>query len=91
MHIKYSLKKIRKSYNLQSCLPKHAIEHDKVYEDAWEEKENEWLPYLKNNVSSTVFSYASYTNGMEALTRFSMKNSSTLPSLANKNFNSLRD
>ena len=39
---------------------------------------------------STVFSYARYSKGMEALTGFGMKNCLTLPSLANKYFNSLR-
>ena len=54
-------------------------------------EKNEWLPDLKNDVLSTVFSYARYSKGMEELTRFPMKNSSTLPSFANKYFNGLRD
>ena len=40
---------------------------------------------------STAFSYARYSKGLEKLTGFGMKNSLTLPSLANKYFNSLRD
>ena len=55
------------------------------------EKKNGWLPYVKNDISSTGFCYARYTMGMEDLTKFGTKNSSTLPSLANKYFNSLRD
>ena len=39
----------------------------------------------------TAFSYARYSKGMEELTGFEMKNCLTLPSLANKYFNSLRD
>ena len=35
--------------------------------------------------------YSRYAKGTEELTGFGMKNSLTLPSLANKNFNSLRD
>ena len=54
-------------------------------------KKNEWLLYLKNDVLSTGSSYARYSKGMEELTRFGMKNCLTLPSLANKYFNSLRD
>ena len=46
---------------------------------------------LKNDVLSTAFCYARYMKGMEELTNFGMKNSLTLPSLANKYFNSLRD
>ena len=91
MHNKDSLKNIGKSYKLQPCLLKQELEHDEIFEDNWEEKENEWLPYLKNDVLSTAFSYARYSKGMEALTGFGMKNCLTLPSLANKYFNSLRD
>ena len=53
-----------------------------MYEDTWEARENEWLPHVKNDVLSTAFCYARYTMGMEDLTRFGMKNSSTLPPLA---------
>ena len=91
LHIKDSLKNIGKSYKLQESLLKQELEHDEIFEDNGEEKENEWLPYLKNDVLSTAFSYARYSKGMEELTGFGMKNSLTLPSLANKYFNSLRD
>ena len=49
------------------------------------------LPCVKNDVLSTAFSYGRYTMVMEKLTSFGRKNSLTLPSLANKSFNSLRD
>ena len=91
VHINQSLKKKCGSYKLQKSLLKQELEHDKIYEDTWEEKENEWLPYVKNDVLSTAFCYARYTMGMEELTEFGVKNSLTLPSLANKYFNSLRD
>ena len=70
---------------------KQNLEQNINYENIWKEKENEWLPYLKNDILSTVFSYARYSKGMGELTGFRMKNSTTLPSLANKYFNSLRD
>ena len=91
LHIKDSLKNIGKSYKLQPCSHKQKLEHDEIFEDDWEERENQWLPYLKNDVLSTVFSYARYSKGMEELTKFGMKNSLTLPSLANKYLNSLRE
>ena len=91
VHINKSLRKIGESYKLQESLLKKELEHDEIYEDTWEAKENEWLPYVKNDVLSTAFCYARYTMGMEELTGFGMKNSLTLPSLANKYFNSLRD
>ena len=89
--LKKSLKKIGESYKLQESLLKKELEHDEFYEDTWEARENEWLPYVKNDVLSTAFCYAKYTMGTEELTGFGMKNSLTLPSLANKYFNSLRD
>ena len=88
--INKGLEKIGESYKLQLSLIKQELEHDEIYKDTWEEKENEWLPYVKNNVVSTVFCYARYTMGMEELTVFGMKNSVT-PSLANIYFNNLRD
>ena len=85
MHIKDSLKNIGRGYKLQPCLLKQELEHDEIFEDNWGGgKEKEWLPYLKNDVISTAFSYARYSKGMEQLTGFGMKNSLTLPSLANK-------
>ena len=92
LNIKDSLKNIGKSHKLQPCSLKQEFEHDEFFEDNWEEEENEWLPYLKNDVLSTAFSYTRYSKGMEELTtRFGMKNSLTLPALANKYFNSSGD
>ena len=91
VHINQILRKIGESYKLQESLLKKELEHDEIYEDTWVEKENEWLPCVKNDVLSTAFCYARYTMGMEEITEFGMKNSLTLPSLANKYFNSLKD
>ena len=84
-------KNISKSYKIQESSLKKELEHDEYYEDKWEEKENEWLPYPKNDVLSTAFACARYAEGMEDLTGFGMKNCLTLTSLANKFFNRLRD
>ena len=67
------------------------MEYDEIFEDTWEAIENEWLPYVKNEILSTAFWYARYIIGKEELTNFSMKNSITLLSLANKYFISLGD
>ena len=91
VHIYISMKNIVVSYKLQRSLLKQELEADEIYEDNWEEKENEWLPYLENDVLSTAFSYARYAKGMEKLTGFGIKNSLALLSLANKYFNSSRD
>ena len=88
--INNSLKIIGISYKLQPSLLKQRMHHDEIYEDTWEDTENEWLLYHKSDVLSTSFSYARYSEDMEDLAGFGMKNSLTLPSLANKLFNSLR-
>ena len=91
VHINQKSRKIGESYKLQESLLRKELENDEIYENTWEEKKNEWLPYVKNDGLSTAFCYARYTMGMEKLTELGMKNSLTLPSLANKYFNSLRD
>ena len=68
------MKKIGVSYKLQSTLPKPEKEHDEIFEDTWEAKQNEWLPYVKNDVLSTVFRYSTCILGMGDLTNFSVKN-----------------
>ena len=85
------MKKIGVSYILQCSSLKQEMEHDEIYGDTWEAKENEWLLYVKYDVLSTAFSFAGFIMGMEELTNFNMKNLITLPSLAKKYFNSLRD
>ena len=61
VYINKSLKKIEEIYKLQSCLLKQELEHDDFFEDTWEARKNEWLPYVKNDVLSTAFCYARYT------------------------------
>ena len=67
------------------------MEHDEIYEANFQDKKNESLPYLKNVVLSIAFSYARYSEGMKELTGSGMKNNLTLPSSANKYFNSIKD
>ena len=59
--LKIVWKKVNVSYKLQPLL----IKHDEIFEDTWETRENEWLPYVKNVVLSTAFCHARYTRGME--------------------------
>ena len=67
------------------------MEHDEILDNKWEGRENEWLPYVKNDVLSIVCCYARYTKGMEELKIFGLKNSLTSLSLASKNSNSSRN
>ena len=68
-----SLNEIGISYKLQPPLIKQEIEHDEIFEDLWEARENEWLPLVKNEVLSTAFCYARYTMKMEESTDFVWK------------------
>ena len=86
VHIDKSLKKKGIKYKLKPLLLKQELDHDEIYGETWEDKENEWLPYLKNDVLSTVFSYARYVKGMEEVTKFGVKSGLTLPSLAKNTF-----
>ena len=79
------------SYKIQPSLIKQVMEHDKIHEDTWEARENEWLRYVKNDVFSTAYCFARYIMGMEELTHFGMTNNLTLLSLAIKFSISLRD
>ena len=49
------------------------MDHYEFFEDNWEEKENEWMPYLKTDVLSTAYSYARYAKRMEEPTAFGKK------------------
>ena len=77
------------SYKLQPCLLKQELDHHETYEVTKLYKDDEWLPQVKNDVLSTAFAYARYSKGKEIIINFGMKYSSSLPSLANKAFNSL--
>ena len=66
------------------------MNHDKIEYNNYKDKLNEWLPYVKNDVLFTAFSYARYIKAKEEITRFSMKDRLSLPGLGLKYFNSLR-
>ena len=88
VHINNSLKKISVSYKLETSLLKQEVE---ISENTWESRENELIPYVKNDVLSTAFCYDRYKLGKEKLTIFGMKNSLILSSLANEFLNSSRE
>ena len=58
VHINKSLKKICESHKFEKSLLKQEMDHEEVNEDTWEDKEHEWLLYLKNGVLSNVLSHA---------------------------------
>ena len=89
-HLNYSLKKLGKTFELPKELLKTEMDHDGIDENNWRDKKDEWLPYVKNDVLCTAYSYARYIKDMEERTGFSMKDCLSLPGLGWKYFNSLR-
>ena len=89
-NLKYSLKKLSKTFQLQKELLKTEMNHDEVYSDTWRDKKGEWVDYVENDALCTAFSYARYIKAMEEITGFSMKDCLSLPGLGWKIFLSLR-
>ena len=89
-HINYRLKKLGKTFKLPKKLLKTEMNHDDIDGDNYKEKKDIWLPYVKNDVLCTAYSYARYIKAMEEITGFSMKDCLSLPGLGWKYFNSLR-
>ena len=86
----FSLKKLGKTFKLQEELLKTEMNDDKFDENNYMNNKDEWLPYVKNDVLCTAFTYARYTKAMEDITGFSMKDCLSLPGLGWKYLNSLR-
>ena len=89
-HLKYSLKKLGKTFKLQKELLETEMNHDEIDYIKYKDKINDWLPYVKNDVLCTAFSYARYIKAMEEITGFSMKDCLSLPGLGLKYFRSFR-
>ena len=89
-HLNYSLKKLGKTFKLPKKLLKTEMDHNDIDEHNYKDKKDIWLPYVKNDVLCTAYSYARYIEDMKEITGFSMKDSLSLPGLGWKYFNSLR-
>ena len=89
-HLNNSLKKLGKTFKLPKEILKTEMNHDDIDGDNYKEKKDIWLPYVKNDVLCTAYSYARYIKAMEEITRFSLKDCLSLPGLGWKYFNSLR-
>ena len=88
-HLNYSLKKLRKTFELPKELLKTEMNHDDINADNYKDKKDIWLPYVKNDVLCTAYSYARYIGAIKEITGFSMKDCLSLPGLGWKYFNSL--
>ena len=89
-HLNYSLKKLGKTFELPPNLLKTEMNHDEIDSNNYKDKKNIWLPYVKNDVLCTAYSYSRYIMNMKKITGFSMKDCLSLPGLGWKYFNSLR-
>ena len=65
--------------------------YDELDYNNYKDKKDEWLPYVKNDVLCTAFSYARYCKAKEKINGFSMKGCLSAPGLGWKYFNSMRD
>ena len=84
------IKKLGKTFKLPKELLKTEMNHDQLDESNWRDKKSEGLPYVKNDVLCTAYSYARYIKAMDEIMGFSMKDCLSLPGLGWKYFNSLR-
>ena len=88
-HLNSSSKKLGKIFKLQKEILKTEMNHDAFYADTWENKKNERLDYVKNNVICTAFSCSRYTKAMEKISGFGMKDCLSLIGTICNSFNSL--
>ena len=89
-HLNYSLKKLGKTFELPKELLKTEMDHDEINANNYKDRKDIWLPYVKNDVLCTAYSYARYIGAMKQITELSMKDCLSLPGLGWKYFNSLR-
>ena len=85
-HLNYSLKKLGKTFKLPKELLKTEMNHDDIDGDNYKDKKDIWLPYVKNEILCTAYSYARYIKAMDEITGFSMKDFLSLPGLGWKYF-----
>ena len=72
-HLNYSLKKLGKTFRIPKELLKTEMNHDEIDENNWRDEKDEWLPFVKNDVLCTAYSYARYYGAMQEITGFSIK------------------
>ena len=89
-HLKYFLKKIGKTFELQKELLKTEMNHDEIDGNNYKDKKDEWFPHVEIDVLCTALCYSRYIKSMEELTGFSMKDCLSIPRLGFKCFNRLR-
>ena len=85
-HIKGSLEKIGREYNLQPELLKEEIEHSIINKNNFAELGHIWEPYLISDVLCLAFIYARHSMEMQKMSGFGIKDCLTEGSLGWKCF-----
>ena len=85
-HIKGSLEKIGREYNLQPELLKGEIEHSIINKNNFAELRHIWEPYLISDVLCLAFIYARHSMEMQKMSGFGIKDCLTEASLGWKCF-----
>ena len=85
-HIKGSLEKIGREYNLQPELLKGEMDHSVINKNNFAELRHIWEPYLISDVLCLAFIYARHSMEMQKMTGFGMKDCLTEASLGWKCF-----
>ena len=83
-HLNYSLKKLGRTCNLQKELLKTETDHDEIDVNKYKHKICKWLPYVKQDVLCTAFTYARYCKARQEITGISMKDCLSVPGLGLK-------
>ena len=85
-HIKGSLEKIGREYNLQPELLKGEMDHSVINKNNFAELRNIWEPYLISDVLCLAFIYARHSIEMQKMSGFAIKDCLTESSLGWKCF-----
>ena len=72
-HLNYSLKKLGKTFESAKELLKTEMNHDDINGVKYKDEKDIWLPYVKNDVLCTAYSYSRYIGAMKEINGFSMK------------------
>ena len=85
------VKKLGKTFMIQKELLKTEKNHDEIDYNNYKDRKDEWLPYVKNDVLCTAFSYARYCKAMQEINGFSMEDCLSAPGLGWKYSKSMRE
>ena len=70
-HINYSLIKLGKTFKMQKEFLKTEMNHDEVDDNKYNDKKDEWLNYVNQDVLCTDFSFGRNCKSMDENTGFS--------------------